>query len=258
MRPSETAGASRRQAILDAVAEEEARLSRLKAEEEDARARLALLQAELASLSSNPQIVVGSPPRPAAATAPQTPAEKVRLFRSLFRGRVDVFPTRFVSKRTGKPGYTPACRNKFVRGVCELPRVKCGECPSQAFLPFDDAAILAHLTGRHVMGVYPLLQDETCWFLAVDFDKSTWTEDVTAFVETAVTRACPQPLNDRDRGTEPMSGSSSPLRSARPRREKWVATSSHRRCRGAMSLEWIHMIDSSPARTRCLAAASAV
>jgi len=106
------------------------------------------------------------------------------LFRSLFRGREDVFPTRFVSKRTGKPGYAPVCRNKFVQGVCELPKVKCGECPNQAFLPVDDAAVLAHLTGRHVMGVYPLLEDDTCWFLAVDFDKSTWTEDVTAFVET--------------------------------------------------------------------------
>jgi len=90
-----------------------------------------------------------------------------------------------VSKKTGKPGYAPACTNKFVRGVCELPRVKCGECPNQAFAHADDAAVLAHLQGRHVMGVYPLLEDETCWFLAVDFDKSTWREDVGAFAETA-------------------------------------------------------------------------
>ena len=89
-----------------------------------------------------------------------------------------------MSKKTGKPGYAPACANKFVSGVCELPKVKCGECPNQAFIPFDDAAVLGHLTGRHVMGVYPLLEDETCWFLAVDFDKSTWMDDVRAFVET--------------------------------------------------------------------------
>jgi hypothetical protein len=108
----------------------------------------------------------------------------MKLFRSLFRGREDVFPTRFVSKKTGKIGYAPACRNKFVKGVCELPKVKCGECPNQAFIPFDDAAVVGHLTGRHVMGVYPLLEKETCWFLAVDFDKGTWTEDVSAFVET--------------------------------------------------------------------------
>ena len=65
-----------------------------------------------------------------------------------------------------------------------MPRVKCGECTNQAFLPVDDAAVLAHLKGRHVMGVYPLLEDETCWFLAADFDKSTWIEDVAAFMDT--------------------------------------------------------------------------
>jgi hypothetical protein len=35
------------------------------------------------------------------------------LFRSLFRGRPDVFPVRFVRKKTGKPGYGPACSNKW-------------------------------------------------------------------------------------------------------------------------------------------------
>jgi hypothetical protein len=75
--------------------------------------------------------------------------------------------------------------NKFVRGVCELPKVKCGDCTRQAFRPVDDAAVLAHLKGQQVMGVYAMLDDETCWFLAVDFDKSTWAEDVRAFVDTA-------------------------------------------------------------------------
>lgn len=107
------------------------------------------------------------------------------LFRQLFRGREDIYPTRFVSKKTGKSGYAPACANKFVEGVCPLPKVKCGDCTNQAFRPVDDRAVLAHLRGKHVMGVYPMLPDETCWFLAVDFDKSTWKEDVRAFAETA-------------------------------------------------------------------------
>lgn len=115
---------------------------------------------------------------------PRTPADKVKLFRQLFRGRPDLYPTRFVSKKTGKPGYAPACSNKFVPGVCELPKVKCGDCTKQAFRPVDDVAILAHLKGQHVMGAYAMLEDETCWFLAVDFDKSTWTDDVRAFVGT--------------------------------------------------------------------------
>lgn len=173
-----------REALLEAIAWEEARLAKLEGEQADSRNRLATLRASLASLGSEPgPRVHGS--FPVEAPVPRTPAEKVRLFRSLFRGREDVFPTRFVSKKTGRPGYAPACRNKFVKGVCDLPRVKCGECPNQAFIPFDDSAVVGHLTGRHVMGVYPLLEDESCWFLAVDFDKRTWAEDVRAFLETA-------------------------------------------------------------------------
>jgi hypothetical protein len=172
-----------REALLEAISGEQALLARLDREQADARARLAALHAELASSGTEPEIRVRLR-QSIEAPVPHTSAEKVKLFRSLFRGREDVFPTRFVAKKTGKPGYAPACRNKFVKGVCELPKVKCGECPNQMFIPFDDAAVIGHLTGRHVMGVYPLLEDETSWFLAVDFDKSTWAEDVSAFVET--------------------------------------------------------------------------
>jgi superfamily II DNA or RNA helicase len=138
-----------------------------------------------AALAAQSTPTEASPPRARSADpAPKTPEEKVRIFRSFFRGRTDVFPTRFVSGKTGKAGYAPACANKFVRGVCELPKVKCGDCSNQAFLPADERAILDHLRGRHVMGAYPLLQDETCWFLAADFDKASWQEDVGAFRET--------------------------------------------------------------------------
>ena len=68
--------------------------------------------------------------------------------------------------------------------ICEKPRVKCGECPNQAFLPVTADTILDHLQGRHVIGAYPMLTNETCWFLAADFDKSFWRDDVLAFTET--------------------------------------------------------------------------
>lgn len=173
----------RREELTGAIANEEAHLARLDAEQVAARERLERLRAELTALSTEAEVRA---PLPIVvdAVVPRTSADKVKLFRSLFRGRDDVFPTRFVSKKTGKPGYAPACSNKFVKGVCELPRVKCGDCRNQAFSPFDDAAVVAHLTGRYVMGIYPLLDDETCWFLAVDFDKSSWEADVRAFVET--------------------------------------------------------------------------
>ena len=59
---------------------------------------------------------------------------KIALFRSLFRGREDIYPRRFESRKTGKSGYAPACANEWVRGICEKPRIKCSNCPNQAFV----------------------------------------------------------------------------------------------------------------------------
>src|SRR5258708_32032882 len=83
--------------LLEAIAQEEARCARLEAEQAESKRRLAALRAELAALSAEPEIRVRFPVV-AEAPVPQTSAEKVKLFRSLFRGREDVFPTRFVAK----------------------------------------------------------------------------------------------------------------------------------------------------------------
>ena len=103
------------------------------------------------------------------------PAAKIALFRSLFRGREDVYPRRFESRRTGKSGYAPACANEWVRGICEKPRIKCAECGHRRFLPFTDDVIRWHLSGvdgegqPFVAGVYAMLQDGNssgpveCW-----------------------------------------------------------------------------------------------
>lgn len=120
-----------------------------------------------------------------------SPAEaKIVLFRSLFHGREDVYPRRFESHKTGRAGYSPVCGNEWVQGICEKPRIKCSECPHQRFLPVTDDVIRWHLQGHDdhsrdfVIGVYPMLLDETCFFLAADFDKTTWQDDVGAFLET--------------------------------------------------------------------------
>ena len=125
---------------------------------------------------------------------------KIALFRSLFRGRMDVFPRRFESATTGRSGYQPCCRNEWKRGVCEKPRVKCAECARREFVPVSDDVIRCHLTGQapetwrrenFVAGVYPLLEDETCWFVAADFDKSSWQADVAAFRDTCMEMGVP-------------------------------------------------------------------
>jgi superfamily II DNA or RNA helicase/very-short-patch-repair endonuclease len=115
---------------------------------------------------------------------------KVGLFRSLFRGREDMYPRRFESRKTGKSGYSPVCGNEWVRGICEKPKIKCSECRHRRFLSVTDDVIRWHLSGQDdfgnpfVMGMYPMLLDETCFFLATDFDKSTWQEDAIAFLNT--------------------------------------------------------------------------
>lgn len=125
---------------------------------------------------------------------------KIALFRSLFRGRDDVYPRRFESLRTGKAGYSPACGNEWVSGVCEKPRIKCALCPHQRFLPVSDDVIRRHLSGsdetgrEFVIGVYPMLLDETCFFLAIDLDKANWLDDARALMETCRRNSLPAAL----------------------------------------------------------------
>jgi superfamily II DNA or RNA helicase len=110
--------------------------------------------------------------------------EKVALFRRLFRGRADVHPVRWESATTGKSGYAPACANEWRPGICEKPRIKCADCGNRSLIPVSDAVIYSHLAGEKTIGVYPLLPDDTCYFVAVDFDKAESREDAKAFVES--------------------------------------------------------------------------
>ena len=174
-----------REAILHELATEQMKLAELERELSTARGRVDTLNAEL---QATPVAKTTALPLSTAVAqrAPATPADKVKLFRSLFRGRTDVFPVRFVSKRTGNPGYAPACSNKWEPGLCHLKSGgKCSDCPNQAFVPVEDRVVIDHLRGRHVMGCYPMLEDETTWFLAADFDKACWKEDVASFAETS-------------------------------------------------------------------------
>jgi len=106
------------------------------------------------------------------------------LFRRLFRGRTDVYPIRWEGKTSGKSGYAPACANEWRAGVCEKPRIKCGDCSNRLLIPLTDAVIYDHLAGEHTVGVYPLLADDACHFLAVDFDEADWRKDSAAFMQS--------------------------------------------------------------------------
>ncbi|WP_207907567.1 TOTE conflict system archaeo-eukaryotic primase domain-containing protein [Effusibacillus lacus] len=104
-----------------------------------------------------------------------------------------MYAVRWESKN-GKSGYSPACANEWNKAVCKKPKIKCSECAHRIFLPMTDQVSFDHLKGRHTIGIYPLLPDETCWFLAVDFDKTTWKEDSSCFLETCKQMKIPAAL----------------------------------------------------------------
>lgn len=115
-------------------------------------------------------------------TAPRTltAEQKIALFRSLFRGRTDVYPTRW-ENNAGRSGYSPACHNEWKPNVCGKPSIKCSQCPNQAWKAVTDQVIYDHLAGKHIIGIYPMTADERCHFLAVDFDEGNWQADANAF-----------------------------------------------------------------------------
>lgn len=155
-------------------------LKRLQAE----NARLRALLAQHGIAADEPENM--SPRKPALSLE-----KKVTLFRSLFQGREDVFARRWFSNSTGKSGYQPVCSREWKREFCDKKKFKCAECPNREFqsLGYDD--IYRHLegkepNGRDVVGVYAILEDNTCNFLCCDFDDKScehgYQDDVRAYV----------------------------------------------------------------------------
>jgi superfamily II DNA or RNA helicase len=190
------------------AAELRARLLVLDRERQELKKRLV----ELTSASSADTSLHGSKQiagRAAQVVNTSPVAAKVALFRRLFAGRTDVYPLRWENVPAQKSGYAPACANEWRRGICGKPQLKCTECPNQAFIPVSDEMIGSHLRGEaraggrtvpFVAGVYPLLADETCWFLALDFDGESWSRDALAFMETCGARNVPASLEQSRSG----------------------------------------------------------
>lgn len=151
--------------------------------EENIRLKTLLIQHGIPWQQPTPHKLVSAQVEATSTPNQFTIGEKIALFRRLFRGRKDVYPRRWESAK-GKSGYSPACGNEWRIGVCLKPRVKCGDCNQRQLLPVTDQVIYSHLTGEKTVGVYPLLADDTCYFLAADFDNANWSEDAKAFMQS--------------------------------------------------------------------------
>jgi hypothetical protein len=148
-------------------------VERLRAENNRLRTLLTARQTGMAIAVQEPR---------STGQAPGTAADKIALIRSLFRGREDVYALRWESARTGKSGYAPA--------------VAGGWAPRGAgtYLPLNDAAFERHLRGRDSIGIYPLLQDDTCRFLACDLDGTSWQLDALALLAACAEQGVPAAL----------------------------------------------------------------
>jgi hypothetical protein len=100
--------------------------------------------------------------------------EKIGIFRNLFKGREDVFAKYWVSRRTGKKGYSPVCKNEWIPHICRKP---CETCGNKEYVPLDDFWIEKHLRGDIIIGIYPIQLDDRVNFLTFDFDKGDWLKD---------------------------------------------------------------------------------
>lgn len=138
-------------------------------------------------------LVASQSSKPTASTVSLSLQEKVELFQSLFKGREDVFAKRWYSNATKKSGYQPVCEREWNRELCDKRKYKCSECPNRKFAPLSYEYIFNHLAGkdaygRDVIGLYPMLNDNTCYFLCADFDDKNcehgYQQDVLAFTET--------------------------------------------------------------------------
>lgn len=162
--------------------EMEDRLLKLDADRVSLLREIQNLRNEISIESKSKRILLG---RPLARKNLLTNADKVQLFLQFFAARSDVYPHRWENQKTGKSGYSPVCANEWVKPICNKPKVKCTDCSHQNFLSLDELAVESHLKGHSTIGTYAIGSDDTCIFLACDFDESSWQLDALAFQDAA-------------------------------------------------------------------------
>ena len=98
--------------------------------------------------------------------------DKITLLMALFHGRTDVYAKQW--RKEKRIGYSPVCANRWNPAVCGKPKMKCADCPHTAYQLLDEVVLAAHLQGKQVVGVYPMLPGDLCRVFAIDFDKAAY------------------------------------------------------------------------------------
>lgn len=163
-------------------------IKKLRLENSELKKRLGLPEAVALAVKESPIDYVDQTPLPPTLPSEPLPKvdshssnhDKINLFRILFKGREDVYPALWMNQTTGKKGYSPACENPWA-----------GKGKPKNYLPLTDQVVQEHLSGKKTIGVYPLLKDNSCWFLACDFDKAGWELDALAYLQSCSSYGIP-------------------------------------------------------------------
>ena len=110
--------------------------------------------------------------------------DSVKIFMNYFKGRNDVYPYLSIDKNNPNiKYYIPACTNEWKNGVCNKTMgKKCKTCQYRENKPISKETIYKHMYGNYPIGIYPLLENDTCFFLSLDFDDKDSKKDIKSDV----------------------------------------------------------------------------
>lgn len=114
-----------------------------------------------------------------------TKKQKIEIYLSYFKGRKDVIASKYY--KNDKKAYAICCANRFINGICNY---KCNECKNKAYISYDEDRLLEHFKGKDSYGIYPLLEDNTCYFIVLDFDNLDYEFKETKEMVQALKKVC--------------------------------------------------------------------
>ncbi len=118
--------------------------------------------------------------------------KKIEIYRNLFQGRNDVFAIRWEKSDKSKSGFSPVCSNEWKNTLClKLNRGKCKDCKNAKYIPLSDYFLEQHLRGLKILGIYPLLTDNSSYLVVADFDGKNWMHDSLNFIQKCDTYNLP-------------------------------------------------------------------
>ena len=116
--------------------------------------------------------------------------QQIQLFKSVFKGREDVFAVRWENGK--KSGYMPAYSyDPYLYRAHKMRGGTFQNYQDKTYLPLSDKEIEKHLKGEQLVGIYPLLSDNTSWFIAADFDDDNWLEECKIFLKVCDEKQIP-------------------------------------------------------------------